>query len=142
MTARGPWYPSSPLTRFARESRFVVAALPKTMKRLLLLTCVTVFAACDKGTDSGLKIQVTIASTLKTNCIALEVQKVGDGTLLASTVVARAVGDAPVAFAVRQGDLPLEVQVQAVGYSGPRSRWQRVVSSRARQLQDGDAVPA
>jgi len=88
------------------------------MKRLLLLTCVTAFAACDKGTDGGLKIQVTIAPSVKTNCIALEVQKVGDGTLLASTVVARPVGDAPVGFAVRQGDLPTQVQVQAVGYSG------------------------
>lgn len=89
------------------------------MKRLLVLTCMTALAACDKGTDGGLLIQVTVAPSLKTtNCIALEIQKVGDGTLLASTVVPRPVGDAPVGFAVRQADLPAAVQVQAVGYSG------------------------
>lgn len=90
----------------------------KHMKRLLFFTWVGALAGCNAGTEGGLLVAVSISPAVKTNCIALEIQKVGEGTVMASAVVARPAGAQPVQFAVRQAELPAQVQAQAVGYSG------------------------
>jgi hypothetical protein len=81
-----------------------------------LLTGLVILAGCTRNTDGALRVIIKTDAPLKASCVELQV--LSSGAVLASQRMLRQAMNGDLQVAVKQGDFPADVRLQAFAYTG------------------------